>query len=409
MSGKIRKAQDSLHYLLSKFPCVAVIGARQVGKTTLLKQLLPQAAFFDLEKQKDLERIRQDPEFFLSEQPKPIVIDEAQLYPELFSALRVCIDEHRNIPGQFIISGSSSPELLNNISESLAGRIAIFELGTLQFAEIFDSQISPFYTLLKEKKYRDILDIPSIKSDQSIYAPLISSAYPEPFLQKQDPQFVSIWMLNYFNTYINRDIRRLFPRLQIETYQRFIKMMAYASGQIINYSNFARSLDVSQPTIKSYFHIAEGTFLWRSIPFFNQNSTKRIVKMPKGYLRDPGLISHLLNIRTIEDLKCHPQFGFIWESYIIEQLLKAFSTQLFKIDYSFYRTHHNAEIDLIIEFGAGPIPIEIKSGSLIKASQLITLKSFMETYKSPIGFVINQGETPCFLTSSIIQLPALYL
>ncbi|MFA5879627.1 MAG: ATP-binding protein [Candidatus Margulisiibacteriota bacterium] len=409
MSSVIREEVVAIQYLMKNFPCVAIIGARQVGKTTLLKQLLPNAPFFDLEREKDFERITHDPEFFLSNQPSPIIIDEAQLCPKLFNALRVKIDQNRSTPGQFLISGSSSPELLNAISESLAGRIAIVELGSFQFREAFQTPISLFYQLIKEKKYDELISLKSQISKPQLFENMLSGSYPEPFLKNNDLQFLMLWQENYFNTYINRDIRRLFPTLQIETFKRFIKMMAFSSGQIINYSNFARSLDVSSPTIKSYFHIAAGTFLWRILPSYENSKLKRIVKMPKGHLRDTGLICNLLNIQSIEDLISHPQFGYIWESFIIEQIFKAFSSQLIKVNAAYYRTHNQTEIDLLLEIGSELIPIEIKSGVLIKSVYLQKITNFIKENNCPIGIVINNAEEICWLSKSIIQIPASYL
>ena len=156
-----RKAVKSINYLLANFPCVAILGPRQAGKTTLLRQLRPTAPFFDLEREADFSRIKADPAFFLSQYKDSIVLDEAQILPELFPALRVAIDEHRSENGRFLISGSSSPELMAGISESLAGRVAIFELSTLSLEEAWEKDDHGLYELLRENKFKQIQKLPN--------------------------------------------------------------------------------------------------------------------------------------------------------------------------------------------------------------------------------------------------------
>jgi predicted AAA+ superfamily ATPase len=248
-----RTASGAIHQLLLRFPCVAVLGARQVGKTTILKQVLPEAHFFDIEKRSDFERIKSDPDFFLSQQHSPIAIDEAQLLPELFPALRVAIDSDREKNGRFLISGSSSPELLKHITETLAGRIAIFELGGFSLEEQWGCEISSFYQYLKEGNITKLAALKPRFSTEQLFSSCLLGTYPEPFLKfRNDPKGFELWMENYVVTYIKRDIRNLFPSLNITAYQRFVSMLAASTGNIINVSEFARSLDVSQPTPKSY-------------------------------------------------------------------------------------------------------------------------------------------------------------
>ncbi|MEE9356040.1 MAG: DUF4143 domain-containing protein, partial [Methylococcaceae bacterium] len=196
---------------------------------------------------------------------------------------------------------------------------------------------------------------------------------------------------------------------KLDAYRRFVQMLAYASGEIINASNFARSLDVSQPTIQHYLEIVEGTFLWRKFPSYQKNATKRIVKMPKGQLRDTGLINYFLRLQSTDDLKAHPQFGRIWETFISEQVIRHFKNQLEHIEYYYYRTHNQAEIDLILETSAGIIPIEIKSGFTTSKRQIKTLERFVEEYHCPVGLLINNGDEVFKLSSRVYQLPAIYL
>jgi len=402
-----RSAVESICFLLNNFPCVAILGARQIGKTTLLKQVLPKAPFFDMEKQADFGRISRDPDFFLSQYENPIVIDEAQLLPELFSDLRVKIDTNRNKNGQYLISGSSSPELLTKISESLAGRIAIFELGGFSLEESWKKSGNPLYQYLAKKNTAKIISLKPQLSNMQLLESCLTGSYPEPFLKyRNEPKTFSLWMENYFRSYIERDVRGIFPGLNIDHYKRFVSMLAGTSGQILNASEFARSLNVSQPTVKSYFQIAHGTFVWRILPSYQKNINKRTIKMPKGHMRDSGLLNYVLKNRDTDLLQIHPLYGRIWETFIIEEIIKGFQNKLISTEPFFYRTSNQAEIDLILEGEFGTLPIKIKSGALTSKQSIMALKQFVEDHNLPFGIVINQARENIWLTKKILQLSA---
>ncbi|MBI3018365.1 MAG: ATP-binding protein [Deltaproteobacteria bacterium] len=390
---------------MKKFPVVAILGTRQVGKTTLLHQILPSAPFFDLESETDYDRIKSDPEFFLSQYEETIVLDEAQLCPELFPSLRVAVDKRRKHNGQYLLSGSSSPVLLKNLSESLAGRIALFELSPLHLQECWASP-STFYNWLVEGKAKEVGDLKGTWTWDQLLQSCFYGGFPDPFLQRNDPRYFSLWMNNYFKTYIDGDIRKLFPGLNIEAYRRFIKMLGSSSDHIFKASNFSKSLDVSEPTIKSYLDIAEGTFLWRSIPSFQKNPRKRLVKMPKGHIRDTGMINYLLNITNCENLKEHSFFGTIWEIFVTEQIIRGLQAKLIDFRYFYYRTHNQAEIDLVLEGAFGIIPIKIKLGVRIDPRKLVTLEQFIKEYRCPFGLIISNTEKPQLLSPHIIHAPA---
>ena len=402
-----RSAIKSIKELLKLFPCVAILGARQVGKSFLLKQLFPKTRIYDFEDEDDLSLAQISVKTFTQSSSIPLVIDEAQLLPELFKSLRVEIDKHREENGRFIITGSSSPQLLKDISESLAGRIAIFELNNLSLEEAYSKNSSDFTdsinNLEKLKKLRPKY------TKKELNDMMFFGQYPEPFIKRQNNKFHKLWMKNYFKTYIERDIRALFPGLKIETYKRFIKMLAYSSGNPVNISDIAKSLDVSQPTVKSYIEIAEGTFLWRNIRPYEKNLNTRIIKTPKGYIRDTGLINYSLGLKNIDELKSHPKFGIIWEIFVIEQIIKSMQNSLIENEYLYLRTKNQAEIDLIIEGESGLIPIEIKSGTNTDPRKLISLQNFLNKTKAPHGILINTADEVRMLTDSIVQIPAMYV
>lgn len=407
MSYRNRAISDSVDYLLQHFPAVVVLGARQVGKSTLIRHLLPEAPFFDLERDSDFQRVNDDPGLLLQEINKPVIFDEAQLSPNLFRALRVAIDQQRDHPGQFLLSGSSSPQLLKQISETLAGRVAVVELDPLSWHEIKEGKANDVVAALAEPE--QMTELQPLLSRRELLTLCLYGGYPEPVLKYDDGKFYRLWMENYLKTYIERDIRALFPQLNLDAYKRFIQMLAFSSGEMINASNFARSLDVSQPTIRKYFEIVEGTFLWRRIPSYQKNVRKRIVKMPKGHLRDTGLINYFLRLHNSDDMQAHPQFGRIWETFISEQLIRHFKNRIESIDYYYYRTQNQAEVDLILETDDGLIPIEIKAGSVTGKRQIIALEQFIKEHNCRYGVVINNGEEIFKLTPSVYQLPAIYL
>ncbi len=388
---------------LKNFPCVVLLGARQAGKSTLLKQVLPQADFYDLERNNDYQIINSNPDFFLMNNKPPLVLDEAQLCPKLFSALRVAIDAKRSVNGRYLLSGSSSPHLLKNISETLAGRVAIINVPTLSWSEAFEQKPSTFIESLDDMN--KILKLKPMLNQAQLLDLCLYGTYPEPFLARKNSNKYKLWQENYIKTYIERDIRALFPSLNLDAYKRFISMLAFSSGEVINMAKFASALSVSEPTVKQYLEIAEGTFIWRKLQPYQSNLKKRLIKSAKGYLKDTGLINYFLKIETLNQLISHPHFGFIWEGFVLEQISKNLDRSQLRHDTYFYRTKHGAELDLIIETSQGTIPIEIKSGNEIKNEQLITLNNFIEDYNCPYGLVINNSERIIQVSEKIIQLP----
>ncbi|MCE2929600.1 MAG: AAA family ATPase [Candidatus Caenarcaniphilales bacterium] len=402
-----RKLSTKIKEALEMFPCVVVLGARQVGKTTLLKMILPKAQFFDLEKLSDFDYIDSDPELFLNNHKDPLVIDEAQLCPNLFKALRVKIDEERSKTGRFLLSGSSSPLLLNQISETLAGRVAIIEIPCLSWDEALERKSSKFYDyIFSPEKFSSLK---KLYERQELYELCLYGLYPEPFLKRKNANFYHSWQENYFKTYIERDIRNLFPKLEIENYRKFVQMLIQSSGDTVKYSNFASSLSVSEPTVKQYLEIAQGTFVWQLLRAFDKSSTKRLIKMPKGYLADNVLINYFNKFQNTDQMISNIYFGFIWEGFVINQIRKNIDRIYTNINYYYYRTQHKAEIDLVLDTAQGLIPIEIKSGSSFKSDQLISLKNFISEYKCKYGIVINNGAEIREIAANIYQIPAVYI
>jgi len=410
MTGINRNVYHKINKLLESFPAVAILGARQVGKTTLAKQLRPNWHYVDIENPDDFDLISQDPVFFFERHPKQLIIDEAQDYPAIFNVLRGVIDKQRTQCGRFIITGSSSPELIKHVSESLAGRVAIVELGTLKTNEQCAKPLSPFYQLFEnklEKTHLPETEAP-LTRDQLHHA-WLKGGYPE-IATSQSEHFIQEWMNNYQQTYLNRDIAKHFPKLNKLAYRRFLQMLSKLSGTIINKSNTAQAIEMSESTVRDYLNIAQGTFLWRMLTSFEHNITKSIIKMPKGHICDSGLLHHLLKIDDLEDLYSSPYVGHSFEGFVIEELIKGLqASHAGNWDVHYYRTRNGAEIDCIIHGSFGVLPIEIKYGTKTNLKQLRTLETFVETHQLGFGLLINQSEQPQWLSRRIFQLPAGWL
>ncbi len=291
MTGIKRNLEEKINKLLTFFPAVIILGVRQGGKTTLAKQLKPSWKYFDMEKASDFDLVTRDFDFFFRENPGQLIIDEAQQAPEIFRELRGVIDKNREYKGRFILTGSSSFDLLKNVSESLAGRVAIVELGALKFNEFYQKPLSPFYKMFDTPLSSSTLDyLKSLRveiSHTGVMDVFLKGGYPEPALNGDD-EFRQAWMENYFQAYAQRDIRILFPRLDITKYRRFIMMLSSLSGTIINRSELGRSLETSEVTVKEYMDIAHGSYLWRNVPSFEKSVTKSILKCPKESFGTPA-------------------------------------------------------------------------------------------------------------------------
>lgn len=405
-----RNQTDIINQLLSNFPIVAILGARQVGKTTLAKQLRPNWRYVDLENPNDYELVSRDPVLFFEQFETDIIIDEAQNYPNLFNILRGIIDKKRALKGRFILTGSSSPELTKQISESLAGRIAHIEIGTLKANEYFNKPLSDFYDLFQKKIHlKNLIKGKPPITKNNMNTIWLKGGYPEPLLNDSET-FHSHWMENYYYNYVNRDVAKLFPKLNKIKYQRFIKILSSLSGTIINKSNLARALEISEGSAREYLKITEGTFLWRQLESFESSKIKSTIKMPKGYMRDSGLLHYLLNIRTQEDLFRQTLIGQSFESFVIEEIVKGLNaTDVTNYQAYYYRTRKGSEIDLILEGYFGLLPIEIKYSSSVKTKQLKALNEFIETHNLPLGIVVNKSEETLWLTDKIIQIPVGWL
>jgi predicted AAA+ superfamily ATPase len=395
---------------LDAFPVVALLGPRQCGKTTISRMVCPEWAYFDLENGDDLDFISADYSFFFKENPGEVIIDEAQADPALFGELRGVIDADRNRNGRFVLTGSSSPQLKNSLSDSLAGRVGIIEMGTLKLNERYALPLPGIYSVLNDFPVDEQLDKLkrldcTLAMDQVMHH-FLHGGYPEPIPRNRS--FFDRWMSNYQKTYIERDIRKLFPGLNSENYRRFISMLSELSGTIVNRTEVGRSLNMGESSVRNYLDIAEGTYIWRSLPSLENTASKSIVKMARGYLRDSGLLFHLLRIRDLDRLYRHPGTGAAFEGFITEEILQGLHVNAdIPWGANYYRTRNGAEVDLVLTSPDGNrIPIEIKFGISTRRADLRSLSRFIQQEKCAYGILVNNAGEVRMLTENIIQVPA---
>jgi predicted AAA+ superfamily ATPase len=329
-----RYAENKVRELLAHFPAVAIIGPRQVGKITLAKMILAEmtdSIYLDLESPRDMNKLSDPETFLLQYADKTVVLDEIQRKKELFPVLRSLIDRN-NTRARFILLGSASPDLIRDSSESLAGRIAYLELTPFLLQEI-----SNLYT-----------------SDDLWFR----GGFPEPFLLKK-PWLA--WMENFIKTYIERDLPMLGLNANPVLSERLWSMLSHYHGNILNMNDLGKSLEVSVNTVKNYLAFFEKAFLVRLLRPYHANVKKRIVKSPKVYIRDTGVLHYFLGLENKTDIYGHPKMGSSWEGFAIEQILSLLPANRKAF---FYRTYDGSELDLVIEKGGLPVAaIEIKLGA----------------------------------------------
>ncbi len=385
-----RHIEKEIALLMKQFPAVAILGARQVGKTTLAKQLAASqkypTLYLDLENPLDVRRLSDPFTFLTANKDKCIIIDEVQTMPSLFAVLRSVIDKNRH-NGKFILLGSASPQLVKGVSESLAGRIAYRELSPINYIE------------LPEKISRD--------------KHWLRGGFPTPLLARNE-NAATEWLRSFIRSYVERDLGALFGvDLTSNVISRLLSMLAHINGGVWNAEMVGRSLGITAPTVNRYVDFLEGAFLVHRLPAFFINTKKRLVKAPKVYIRDSGLLHQLSGVDNMIALKGHPVVGSSWEGYVVEQIKQMKPSGM---DMYYYRTQSGAEYDIVLARGIRPIAcIEVKlnnapslsRGNLQSITDLQTKRNFVvvpdiEDYKTKEGIVICNVKS--FLTKHLAKL-----
>jgi len=351
---------DRLRY----FPAVGIVGSRQAGKTTLARQIEgrmdKEAIYLDLENPTDINKLS-DPQLFLSAlSDKLVIIDEVQRMPELFPLMRSLIDDHR-VPARFLLLGSAHPLMMREISESLAGRIAYVDLHPFAISEVRHHAMSSEHWL--------------------------RGGYPLAFLaDRTDTGF--IWLENFVRSYVERDLPALGVAADVTQMLRFMRMIAHQHGGILNISSFSTAIGMSRPTVEQYIRYLEISFMVRRLEPFYTNLRKRLVRSPKIYLRDTGVLHQLLGLTSFEALMGSPAKGASWEGYVIEQIANRL---LMPYSATFFRTHDGAEADLIITKALQPIALaEVKLSLTPSVNR--GFSSLVEQFDLDHNYMIIPGE-----------------
>lgn len=357
----IRRIITQINESLTYFPVVSIIGPRQVGKTTLAKHIMQNfqkpCLYLDLELQSDWFKLN-DAELFLSNYTDYlVVIDEVQLKKELYPLLRGLVDQKRE-PARFLLLGSASPELIRHSSETLAGRIAYHQLHPLDLIEV-------------NKKV-------------SIFDLWLRGGFPD-MVNSSNINLTQRWMDNFISTYLNRDLLQLGLKATPKVIRNLWTMMAHLNGQLLNASTIANSLGVSSPTVKRYVEFLEEAFLLKNLQPYHWNISKRLVKSPKIYITDTGILHHLLGVTDFNRLTGNPIVGSSWESFVLNQFLAILPNG---IDVYFYRTHHGAEVDFVLTQG---LKVIATAEAKFSNSPQLTKGNFQafDDLNAPINYVIT--------------------
>lgn len=372
-----RHIQQVLTERLESVPVVALLGPRQVGKTTLAKSITVDKpiVYIDLERPSDLAKL-EDPELFLTAHRGSIVVlDEIQRLPHVFPLLRSLVDERRELgerSGHFLLLGSATPELLRQGSETLAGRISYLELSPLQLTELGEA------------------------TDTGISKHWYRGGFPESFLADTDAIAMQ-WCDDFLTAYVERYIPHLGVTATPQQLRRFCTMLAHQQSATVNYTTLGNALGLDGKTVRTYIELLEGLYLIRRIPAWSANVGKRLVKAAKFQWRDSGLVHALLGLGSIDQVLGHPVCGHSWEGYCTEQLLSSLPRGVVA---SHYRTHAGAEVDLVLSFPDGRThAIEIKRTLSPKVTPALT--ESMNTIKADRATIIMPSGKPFALTSTI--------
>ncbi len=394
-----RTLEASIRKYSKEYPIVAIVGPRQSGKTTLVRHMFADHKYLSMENLDIRHMAEDDPRGFLDDYGKNLILDEIQRVPSLFSYLQERVDLDDS-PCCYVLTGSQQFLLMEKITQSLAGRIITFQLFPFSFNELH-----------KAKPDKDINSIFKIKpgyikdgKEIDVHRMIFTGMYPRIHDKKLDPRK---WLENYLLTYIERDIRSLVNVDNLKLFEDFLKICASMSGQLINYTSISNSIGISQPTVKKWMSLLETSGIIFVLSPYYKNFRKRIVKTPKLYFTDTGLLSFLLSIRTPDEMINHPLFGNIFETFIMSEFYKRVYHVGEKPPFYFWRDKTGNEIDLIVDIGSKLLPVEIKASKTyhqrLKTNILFWL-NIKET-RSEKGFVVYRGEEAVGKSSTVSVIP----
>lgn len=372
-----RRAAGRLAGVLREFPVALVLGPRQCGKSTLVRNARADWEVLDLERPSDVAIVRSDIEGFLAGHSRRVVFDEAQRLPELFPALRAAVDRDPG-RGRYVLTGSASPSLVTAVSESLAGRVGLVELTPFLASELHGTP----------------------HGDRRWFW----GGYP-PVHERRTTSARSAWLDAYVLTFLERDLPALGVRLPAARLRLLWTMLTHVHGNLLNVSDLARSLGVSPHTVSTDLDVLEQTFVLRRLPPYHANVQKRLTKSPKVYIRDTGLLHFLAGLREPGELATWARRGASFEGLVIEELVARASANLVRPEAFFWRTQAGAEVDLLLVHGRRIVPIEIKLGASVDPRSLAGLRQCMKDLALKRGFVVYSGDERRSVSPGIELVP----
>lgn len=374
-----RNISDHLKELGKYFPIISLTGPRQAGKTTLLTQLYEDYEYVTLEDIDYQQRASHDPRTFLRQYSQKVIFDEAQRVPELFSYLQTAVDEDRR-PGRFILSGSQNFLLRQNINQSLAGRVGIAQLFPLDIKELNAAGQTP----------------PDFETA------IFRGNYPAQFSTGVPPH---LFYPSYIASYVERDVQGLISAGNLRTFQQFLQLCAAYAGQLLNYSSISKTIGVSVNTVKSWFSLLEQSYLVFLLPPYFRNLGKRIVKSPKLYFYDTGLLCALLGMKTVRDVRNYYQLGALFENYVLAERMKISHHRGVTPRLFFYRDSNQLEADIIEEMPNHIRLTEIKMGRTYRPDYIKALNKLELLSEKPVKKIVIYGGDETFLTESTTVVP----
>lgn len=357
-----RLIENKLSEYLKAFPVVGVTGPRQSGKSTLLKhQLGQQYRYVSFDYQPTIDAFYSDPDLFMAQYADRVVFDEVQKVPEIFNYIKIAVDNDRQNYGKFVLTGSSQFNFIHQITESLAGRMGLLTLLPFQY-----------------------LEIPQTLREASVY----SGGYPE--LVNRHYEYKDLWYASYLTTYLEKDVRSLSQVGDLRDFSRFISLLAANTAQLINFSHYARDLGVSVPTIKRWLSVLEASYIVFLLPPYFNNQGKRLVKSPKVYFFDTGLVAYLTRITSKELYEHGPMTGSLLENYLIAEIYKRELLDPAHKQLCFFRTSSGEEVDLIIDRVHQKDLIEIKNSSTFRPAMIKQIKNLLAANDQ--GYLLYNGQ-----------------